>query len=122
MLRDHEPTRAISRADSAVGSPMRSMPAMRPALVIVKPNATRTLPFTVQAAPGSSPTMARTAPPQVQHVGNVRAAQPQPGFLHRVLGVGARAQDAVRDVAQVRAVCLELGGQRIGGGHLAPFT
>ena len=35
---------------------------IRPSPPIVKPNATRTFPFTAHAAPGSPPTVAATAP------------------------------------------------------------
>ena len=38
----------------------------------------------------------------------IRAAQPQPGFLDGVLGVAHRAEHAVGDRPQARAVALEL--------------
>jgi hypothetical protein len=43
----------------------------------------------------------------------------QPRLLHRVLGLGAAAEHAVRHRGQVRALALELvgGGGRRGGRH-----
>ena len=53
-------------------------------------------------------------------VGNrvrVRPAQPQPRFLHRVVGLAERAQHPVRDSAQMRAVPLELVGNQVAVSH-----
>src|SRR5262245_61027004 len=47
----------------------------------------------------------------------VRAAQAQPGFLNRVVGVADRAEHAVGDRAQTRAMALELLGQKVALAH-----
>ena len=50
---------------------------------------------------------------EIADVAGVGAAEPQPGFLHGVLGFAARAKHAVGDRPQAAAVGLELPGQRV---------
>ena len=45
--------------------------------------------------------------------GGVAAREPQPGFLHGILGLGARTEHAIGDGAQVGPVALELARQKI---------
>ena len=52
----------MSRSASTNGSPIRSMPAIRPSSARVNPNATRTFPATAHTAPGSPSTSASSAP------------------------------------------------------------
>ena len=49
-------------------------------------------------------------PPHVLHLARVGAVEPQPRFLHGVLGLAPRAQHPLRHRTQVRAVLLELLG------------
>jgi hypothetical protein len=53
----------------------------------------------------------REPPAEILDRRGVDAAQPQPGLLHRIVGLGLRAQNAVGDRTQARAVALELPGQ-----------
>ena len=50
-------------------------------------------------------------PPQILDVAGVGAAEPQPGLLHRVFGLAARAEHAIGDRPQAAPVGLELSGQ-----------
>ena len=56
---------------------------------------------------------------EVLHLAGIRAGQPQPGVLHRVVGVGHRAEQAVGHRPQVIAVLLEGGCQPVAVGHLS---
>ena len=48
---------------------------------------------------------------EIVDAGGIGAAQPQPGFLHGIVGLARRAQHAVGDPLQMAAVGLELLGQ-----------
>src|SRR5207247_1064764 len=50
---------------------------------------------------------------EVVYAAGVGPAEPQPGVLHRVVGLAQRAQHAVGDRPQVRPVRLELLGQKL---------
>jgi hypothetical protein len=52
--------------------------------------------------------------------GGVGAGQPHPGLLHRVLGVGQRAEHPVRDRAQPSPLGVEPPGQQIAFVHGSP--
>jgi hypothetical protein len=72
------------------------MAVIRPAGVIVKPNATRTLPPTTQAAPGSPPTMAGTAPRARPGLVTVAAWREAPYFTEAERAALALAEAATR--------------------------
>jgi hypothetical protein len=52
----------------------------------------------------------------------IRPAEPEPGLLHRVLGLGPGAQHPVGDRLQARPVLLELRGQPVGRIHRPTLT
>src|SRR4029077_7311020 len=60
--------------------------------------------------------------PQVIDGAGVAVAEPQPGLLHRVLRLADRAEHAVGDRLQMRAVLLELLGQPALFGHWSSLT
>ena len=68
----------------------------------------------VQAHPGDD---GRQPPSQVLDLARVGAAQPQPGLLDGVLGLGERAQHAVGHGPQVGSSLLERGGEQISFVH-----
>ncbi len=54
-----------------------------------------------------------SANPEVIDAARVAAVEPQPGFLHGVIGLGDRSEHAVGDAAPIPSVPLELFGQPI---------
>jgi len=54
--------------------------------------------------------------------GGVGAGEAQPGLLHGVVGFGERAEHAVGDGAEMRAVLFEASGEEIGVGHPVTFS
>jgi hypothetical protein len=91
---------AVQRPDHRVGQ--RLLPAAPPG------------PQHLQAFPGHD----RGQPPgQVLDLGGVGAAEPQPGILHRVVGLGLGAEHPIGHRPQVGSLLLEALGQPVGVVH-----
>ena len=54
--------------------------------------------------------------------GTVGSTRPEPGVLDRVLGLGQRAEHAIRHRPQMRAMVLESSGQPVRVGHPVTFS
>src|SRR5690349_20961991 len=69
--------------------------------------------------PAPAPDHSGQPAPQVADGALIAAVEPQPCFLHRVLGFADRAEHAVGDRLEVRTALLELPGKPVLLGHLS---
>jgi len=59
---------------------------------------------------------------RIRDVGRVGALELEPGLLHRVVGLGERAEHPIRDAAQVRSMFFEIHGHILHSGGVNQMT